>query len=158
MVEGAPLVPVLVYGQRLSRMLEGRDQTVALDEDVLLQYLALEYADKAGWLAALKMALEMRSLVVVLDGIDEAAGWRDSISLLVRRVLVPAGLRVLCTSRPEGVVIVADFESRFVIIDLKPLSEDQQREADDVMKEMVNNDEDEEYNDEYFDQLGKETV
>jgi hypothetical protein len=35
--------------------------------------------------------------------------------------------------------------------------EDQQREADDVMKEMVNNDEDEEYNDEYFDQLGKET-
>ena len=60
----------------------------------------------------------MRALVIVLDGIDEAAGRRDSISSFVRDVLVLSGLRVVCTSRPES-VRVQEFASRFVILDLK---------------------------------------
>eukprot|EP00966_Prymnesium_polylepis_P009559 220508-Prymnesium_polylepis.1 len=77
----------------------------------------------------------MRALVVVLDGIDEAAGRRETISSFVRDALVPAGLRVVCTSRPEGVE-VDDFKSRFVILDLKPLSEAQQQEAINVQLEQ----------------------
>ena len=77
----------------------------------------------------LAQALQMRMLVVVLDGIiDEAAGRREAVSRFVREVLVPEGFRVVCTSRPEGVNL-DNFMSRFVVFDLKPLSEEQQREA-----------------------------
>ena len=51
--------------------------------------------------------------VVVLDGIDEAARLRSAVTRFVLEVLVPLGLRVVCTSRPEGV----DFDDfkRFVL-------------------------------------------
>ena len=116
--EPLPLVPVLVYVQRLSRMLEGSDPTEPLDARTLLQYLASEYADHPEWLSMLMMALEMRTLVVVLDGIDEAAGRKATVSKLIREVLVPIGLRVMCTSRPEGVRKAA-FAKSFVIFNLK---------------------------------------
>eukprot|EP00966_Prymnesium_polylepis_P271540 6273580-Prymnesium_polylepis.1 len=121
----------------MSRMLQGRDVRARLDVQLLLQYFALEFgshqpkiddATQARWLAMLTMALEMRALVVVLDGIDEAAGRRDIISSFVRDALVPYGLRVVCTSRPEGVDI-EEFKEHFVIVDLKPLSDDQQKQA-----------------------------
>jgi hypothetical protein len=67
-----PLVPVLVYVQRLSRMLEGCDPAKPLDARTLLQYLVVEYGERIEWLSMLTMALELRSLVVVIDGIDEA--------------------------------------------------------------------------------------
>ena len=125
-----PLVPLLVYVQRVSRMLEGRDLAQPLDAATLLQYLALEYAaaERAEWLSMLTMALEMRRVVVVLDGIDEAAGRKKAISSFVREVLVPSGVRVVCTSRPEGVRL-KDFSGRFVIFDLKKLTDEQQRIA-----------------------------
>eukprot|EP00966_Prymnesium_polylepis_P270616 6251836-Prymnesium_polylepis.1 len=108
-------------------MLEGRSPSVPLDETLLLQYFANEYSDHPDWLSMLTMALEMRCLVIVIDGIDEAAGWRGAISKLIREVLVPAGHRLVCTSRPEG-VNKALFCS-FVVFDLKPLSEQQQQQA-----------------------------
>ena len=125
---GAPLVPVLVYVQRVSRMLEGSDPSKPLDARTLLQYLAIEYADHDEWLSVLTMALEMRTLVLVLDGIDEAAERRKTISSFVCDVLAPAGVRLVCTSRPEGVRL-KDFAAHFVIFNLKPLSDEQQRQA-----------------------------
>jgi len=83
----------------------------------------------------LTMALQMRTLVVVLDGIDEAAGRRATISRFIREVLVPSGLRIVCTSRPEGVEL-ADFKPRFVILDLKPLNDKQQQQAIDFQLEQ----------------------
>jgi hypothetical protein len=41
--------------------------------------------------------------VVLLDGVDEAAGLRDQIEEFVHKEVVPSGNRVLVTSRPEGV-------------------------------------------------------
>ena len=73
---------------------------------------------------ALRRHLAEADAVVVGPGLSTAASTRA----LVRDVLVPGGLRVVCTSRPEG-VNVRDFESRFVIFDLKPLSEEQQQQA-----------------------------
>ena len=73
------------------------------------------------------MALEMRSLVLVLDGIDEAASRATQIANLVHK-LVSMGFRVVCTSRPEGVT-EADFVDRFVVFNLRKLNEDQQRQA-----------------------------
>ena len=125
---GAPLVPVLVFVQRVSRMLEGSDPAKPLDARTLLQYLAIEYAEHDEWLSVLTMALELRTLVLVLDGIDEAAERRKTISSFVCDVLAPAGVRLVCTSRPEGVRL-KDFAARFVIFNLKPLSDEQQRQA-----------------------------
>ena len=58
----------------------------------------------------------------------QAAGQREAVGNLVRDDLTVCGLRVVVTSRPEGVVI-EDYLSRFVCVDLKPLSSEQQRNA-----------------------------
>ena len=63
---------MLIYVQRVSRMLEGRDVNAPLDETVLLQYFAIEFSEQMETLSMLTMALQMRTLVVVLDGFDEA--------------------------------------------------------------------------------------
>ena len=50
----------------------------------------------------LLQALEMRSLIVLLDGVDEAAGHRAAVEDFVLGELVPSGNRLVVTSRPEG--------------------------------------------------------
>eukprot|EP00519_Triparma_laevis_P008571 CAMPEP_0182519176 /NCGR_PEP_ID=MMETSP1321-20130603/44958_1 /TAXON_ID=91990 /ORGANISM="Bolidomonas sp., Strain RCC1657" /LENGTH=1957 /DNA_ID=CAMNT_0024727141 /DNA_START=127 /DNA_END=5997 /DNA_ORIENTATION=- len=138
---GVPLVPVLVYVQRISRMLEGRDQAKDLDASLLFHYFALEqettFADHPEWLSAITMAFEMRSLIVVLDGIDEAAGRKETISRLIREILVPSGVRVICTSRPEGVNAQDFHEEGFTLFDLKKLDDEQQQRA--VQSQLVDN-------------------
>lgn len=71
------------------------------------------------------------SQVLVIDGIDEAAQQRDVVLSLILEQLVPMGLRVVCTSRPEAVEL-RHFWSRFVIVNLKPLSPSQQQQAMDA--------------------------
>ena len=62
-----PLVPALVYVQRVSRMLKDCDENMPLDERVLLQYFTREFGKQPERLSMLVMALEMRSLVVILE-------------------------------------------------------------------------------------------
>ena len=64
--ERVPCVPVLVYVQRLSRILTGRPRDRPLGVHTLVQYFAIEFSGNVEWLSMLTMALEMRSLVVVL--------------------------------------------------------------------------------------------
>ena len=128
---GVPMVPVIIFVQRFQRMLMEQPADATLDVRVVLQYFAREYREhpqRGDFLNLLAMAIEMRTLVLVLDGIDEAARLKDNISRLVREHLVPMGIRLLCTSRPEG-VNREDFRAHFVILDLKPLSDEQQKEA-----------------------------
>ena len=84
----------------------------------------------------LTMAFEMRAVVLVLYGIDEASDRLDDIQDLVLNVLVRMGQRLITTSRPEGVTLER-FKSTFVIISLKPLSEEQAKKAiDQQMQEL----------------------
>ena len=76
----------------------------------------------------LLIAHELRSIVVLVDGIDEAAGMRDIVEAFVHYELVTSGNRVMVTSRPEG-VDVEDYKTRFVVVNLKELSQEQQRTA-----------------------------
>ena len=76
----------------------------------------------------LTMAFEIRAVVLALDGIDEASGWRDYIQKLVLDVIVRMGQRLIATSRPEGVSL-KHFQDTFVIIGLKPLDEKQAQDA-----------------------------
>ena len=135
-VEGMPLVPVLVLVQKLVRMLN-RELTspLQLTESVILQNLAREYGSNPGWLMMLVQALEMRGAILVMDGIDEAAGLSRLIGDLVHDTLVSSGIRLVATSRPTGVEgSLQAFASHFVIFNLKPLTGDEQRLA--VQRQM----------------------
>jgi len=50
----------------------------------------------------LMQAVQMRSLVVVLDGIDEAAGLASDMTRLAVSTLAPLGIRIFATSSPDG--------------------------------------------------------
>lgn len=71
-------------------------------------------------------AFQMRTLIVVLDGIDEAARLAPAMSTFVREVLVNHNFRFICTSRPDSMVI-DEFTSLAVVFDIIPLSEAQQQ-------------------------------
>ena len=53
--------------------------------------------------------------------IDEAAGLKESIEEYVLRVLVPMGVRLVVTSRPEGVRLEL-YEKGWVVMNLMPLT------------------------------------
>ena len=74
----------------------------------------------------LMQAYEMRALIVLIDGVDEAAGLRDQIDAFVHREIVPSCNRVLVTTRPEGINL-ATYSKTFLVINLCQLSKQQQR-------------------------------
>jgi hypothetical protein len=86
--DDVPFVPCLVYVQRLARMLIERPRDAELGSTILLEYFLREYGvaekPRTKWLSVLAQAVQMRTLIVLLDGIDEAAGRREAISRLVR--------------------------------------------------------------------------
>ena len=95
---------------------------------LLERYIESVYSGKKyeAWCTMLMQAYEMRALIVLLDGLDEAAGLRDQVESFVHKELVPSGNRVLVTSRPEGVTLSL-YMSRFVIMNLNELTNAQQR-------------------------------
>ena len=55
--------------------------------------------------AMLWQAMQMRALILIIDGIDESAHLRDHLRYLLVDVLAPLGLTLIATSRPEGVAL-----------------------------------------------------
>ena len=76
----------------------------------------------------LLQAHEMRALIVLMDGIDEAAGMKEAIEEFVHREVVASGNRLVVTSRPEGVRLEL-YVDRFIVINLLQLSDEQQRKG-----------------------------
>ena len=121
--DGIRLVPIVVFVQRIIYLLrETMDQnkstksgstaavpaageTPQKSKSLLERYIASVYSGKKmeAWCTMLMQAYDMRALVVLLDGVDEAAGLRDHVEHFVHKEVVPSGNRVLVTSRPEGV-------------------------------------------------------
>ena len=129
--DGIRLVPVVVFVQRIVYLVrEGQKPESEGGEkfDLLPRYIESVYAGKKyeHWRDMLMQAYEMRALIVLLDGVDEAAGLRDDIENFVHMELVPSGNRVLVTSRPEGVTLSL-YMARFVIMNLSELTNQQQR-------------------------------
>ena len=88
-------------------------------------YIDSEYTE---WQAdMLRQAYEMRALVVLFDGIDEAAGLCTVIENFLICNLARGGTRVVCTSRPEGVRL--ELYHEWVLISLSALSEEQRRDS-----------------------------
>ena len=79
----------------------------------------------------LETALELRLLVLCIDGLDEAAGLAADMEDYVLRKLAPLGLRLVVTSRPTGVRLVRpEYEGySWMVLDLEPLTREQQLEC-----------------------------
>ena len=76
--------------------------------------------------AMLLQAHTMRALVVLIDGVDEAAGMKEAIEEFVHKEVAVSGNRLVVTSRPEGVRLEL-YVDRFIVINLLQLSDEQQR-------------------------------
>ena len=138
--------PAIVYVQRVARMINDSPVDCALSLITLLQYQERELTTKnlealdlgasvEDLMDAFAQALELRALVIILDGIDEAAGRRASVSQLLRLDIAQHGLRVVATSRPYG-VHREKFGDTFAIIQLEPLSNEQIRMA--MLRQLQN--------------------
>ena len=127
---GVRLMPFVVYVQRIVRMLSelGEDPAnlLADPEGMLRWYIRNEYSDNKEFCQLLLLAYDMRALVMLVDGVDEAAGMRVLVESFVHYELVTSGNRLVVTSRPEGVDL-EDYKGRFVVMNLLELSQEQQR-------------------------------
>ena len=72
-------------------------------------------------LALLEQLLEMRALILLLDGVDEAADLKEVIEDYVCTELVPAGHPIVVTSRPEGVRLRL-YKRNFVIMNTSSIN------------------------------------
>ena len=98
---GAKLVPMLLSVQRLASYMKKRMAELAGNADLLREYIELEYTGRTRDL--LLQAYELRALVCCIDGVDEAAGLKSRVEDLVLLRLAPSGVRLVVSSRPEGV-------------------------------------------------------
>ncbi|KAL1520434.1 hypothetical protein AB1Y20_022017 [Prymnesium parvum] len=134
------LVPVVVPVQELARM-----GSTVTETHSILAYLRHKYEKKDGrFLRLLEQAFEMRAVVLLIDGVDEAAALRVMIEELVACSLAPRGFRVLVSSRPEGVQkgLAAGWYSAFVRLNLRELTDDDRQrvlEQQGVHNEMYKN-------------------
>ena len=125
-IKGMKLVPMVMYVQQIVYLLRDAGSNVLEGVHTLLD----KYVDGVHKPVAqmLKQAFTMRALIVILDGVDEAAGLRQLVESFVLDVLVPSGNRVLITSRVEGIANLDPYTDRhFAVLDLKELSNEQQR-------------------------------
>ena len=118
------VVPLLITVQDL--MFRARRAGVEeIKEGFLEWYLRDRYGDE-GFLGMLQDAYQSRRVVIILDGLDEAASSRSKLEQYLLRSLVPAGFVIVVTSRPEGVDFGL-YKSSFLRMELKELSTEQQR-------------------------------
>eukprot|EP00966_Prymnesium_polylepis_P072288 1679130-Prymnesium_polylepis.1 len=95
--DSPPLVPLVVYVQKLAKLWSPNQGS-----NLILEYIRAEITDPQ-WVDVLQQAFEMRTLVILMDGIDEAAALKEVIEEFVLQVLVPLKMRTVVTSRPEGI-------------------------------------------------------
>ena len=126
--DGIRLVPIVVFVQRIIYLLREGAATTSRQQSLLGRYIESMYSGKKyeTWCDMLMQAYEMRALIVLLDGVDEAAGLRDQIEGFVHKELVPSGNRVLVTSRPEGIRL-STYSKTFIVMNLCQLTNEQQR-------------------------------
>jgi len=124
------LVPLLLPIQKLARML--RQQSKGCSGEELDTNLVRFFINKDDNLSdqtrqMLLQALEMRTLVLLMDGVDEAANVKQAIEDFVTKQLLPLGIPLVLTSRPEG-IRKRLYARDFVIMNLQPLTSEEQHQ------------------------------
>ena len=125
-----PLVPFVVEVQKLAPLLRAATRPPADGDCGLLAEFIRHNVQNPERAAMLITALQLRRLVLCIDGIDEAAGFQHEIENYVLRTLAPLGLRLMVTSRPTGVRVDECPEyNQFLVLELLPLTVEQQLEC-----------------------------
>ena len=132
------LTPCVIYVQQLAREMRRHaaasaaangGEGGAMPTTRLLQlYLAAEAREGAispETHAMLLQLFEMRALILLIDGVDEAADLKEVIEDYVTSELVREGYPLVVTSRPEGVRLRL-YARDFVVMNLLPLTQAQQ--------------------------------
>ena len=135
--DGIRLVPIVVFVQRIIYLLrEASASNQSKHQSLLGRYIESMYSGKKfqSWCDMLMQAYEMRALIVLLDGVDEAAGLREQIDEFVHKDIVPSGNRVLVTTRPEG-ILLSSYIKTFVVMNLCQLTNEQQRRVINIQME-----------------------
>ncbi|CAJ1957588.1 unnamed protein product [Cylindrotheca closterium] len=117
---GISVVPILIPVQKLARILRQNHNMRGME--LLHGFLEMDYPQYVSFLTA---KLEAQGLILLIDGVDEAAGKRQTIEEFIHDFLKPTGNRIVVTSRPEGVRLPLYCQD-FSIIKLLPLSPEQQ--------------------------------
>lgn len=121
-------VPYLVEMKRLAyemRAENGSSKTPNFEGDPLEWYILKTHEDSTEC-SMLLDAYRRRRLLIILDGIDEAPELRCMIETFLAENLARNGHRFVATTRPEA-VRSGLYRHRFVVLDLAPYAEDQQR-------------------------------
>ena len=126
--QGMQLVPLVVEVRHLVHLLHGSRGCAAGDCELLVQHIHEQCKQNKRRAQMLETALELRLLVLCIDGVDEAAGLRVDVEDYILHTLVPLGVRVVITSRREGVHLShpAYRALRFMVLDLQNMRDDQQ--------------------------------
>ena len=121
-----PLVPLIVYVQRIVYMVRGGSHA----DNLLQRYIEGVFHGKQleRYRKLLFQAFELKALIVLLDGVDEAAGYKECVEDFIHHELVPSGNRMLITSRPLGVTL-SRYTEKFSVLNLKELSVEMKREV-----------------------------
>ena len=135
------LLPLVIPVQRLA-MLE--EQGLSCAGSLVTDFIRQEYEKtNPQFYDLLIIALQMRTLMILVDGIDEAADLRNAVEREVVHEISWTGMRIIVTSRPEGVNL-KNFQDRFVLLTLEPLSykqmiavADHQMEGDDFFNHLL---------------------
>lgn len=126
-------VPLLVPIQKLARMLRKKSTdgaspgAEALDTNLIRFFIKEDENLSAEYRQMLLQALDMHMLVVLMDGVDEAANVRQPVEDYVTKQLLPMGVPLVLTSRPEG-IRKRLYAREFVILNLQPLTSEQQQQ------------------------------
>ena len=137
---GIVKMPALIFAQKLAGMMRKDGisdakyaslpltaQNAILDKPWLQNAFKGEYGTE--YADILDRALQLRSAVVILDGIDEASDVKGVLQSYIMRRLVPMEISLVLTSRPEGVSAdLSTLKQKFAIMTLKPLSDEQQKQ------------------------------
>jgi len=129
---GMRLVPLVVYVQRIVRLVREQGEESAIIAHLLKTRTWLLWYIERNFEGAerrmLVQAHQMRALVILIDGVDEAAGMKEAIEEFVHKEVAVSGNRLVVTSRPEGVRLEL-YEDRFIVINLLQLTDEQQRKV-----------------------------
>ena len=139
----APFVPVLFSVQRMARLYRTHfaentaNEIKCQTEAVCLLKTVLEWEYDEATVQALMQCFEARTLVVLMDGLDEASSIAKLFESLGQH-LSKSGNRVMMASRPEGVQTEGYYAKQrsWRILDLPELNDEQQHN---IAKHQIDN-------------------
>ena len=126
-LEDVELVPIIIKVQMLHTKLLEKPEKFDASWNWFDAYL--QETNPPMVYRCLRQLMMARRALLLLDGLDEGGALRSKIEEHVLKVLAPQGHVLLCTSRPAGIDEEMYSEAGLHLMNLSPLSEEQQRHA-----------------------------